>query len=81
MMGLEERYAILFDGDYVKNTLKNRTGKYPLADEIFSETHAPSDLVPAMKLARREGLRVLLDTLGNQGVRPELKIHSDRMLG
>ena len=38
------------------------------------------DLVPAMKLARREGLRVLLDTLGNDGVRLELKIHSDRML-
>jgi uncharacterized LabA/DUF88 family protein len=39
-----------------------------------------SDLVPAMKLARREGLRVYLDTLGSRRVRPELKIHADRVL-
>jgi uncharacterized LabA/DUF88 family protein len=39
-----------------------------------------SDLVPAMKFARREGLRVYLDTLGSQQVRPELKIHADRIL-
>ena len=38
-----------------------------------------SDLVPAMKLARTEGLRVYLATLGEQ-VRPELKIHADRIL-
>jgi uncharacterized LabA/DUF88 family protein len=38
-----------------------------------------SDLVPAMKLARREGLRVYLDPLGFH-VRPELKIHADRIL-
>lgn len=39
-----------------------------------------ADLVPAMKLARREGLRVFLDTLGRASVRPELKIHADRIL-
>jgi len=39
-----------------------------------------SDLVPAMKLARREGLRVYLDTLGNRSTRPELRIHADRIL-
>lgn len=39
-----------------------------------------SDLVPAMKLARIEGLRVLLDTLGSKTVRPELKIHADQIL-
>jgi hypothetical protein len=39
-----------------------------------------SDLVPAMKLARREGLRVLLDVLGSQRVRPELNIHADVVL-
>jgi uncharacterized LabA/DUF88 family protein len=39
-----------------------------------------SDLVPAMRFARREGLRVYLDTLGNQGVRPELKLHADIVL-
>lgn len=41
---------------------------------------ADSDLVPAMKLARREGLRVYLDALGVTYVRPELKIHADRIL-
>ena len=39
-----------------------------------------SDLVPAMKLARREGLRVYLDSLGNRQIRPELKKHADRIL-
>ena len=39
-----------------------------------------SDLVPAMKPARREGLRVYLDTLGGTHVRSELKIHADRVL-
>lgn len=39
-----------------------------------------SDLVPAMKLARREGVRVYLDTLGSRSVRPELRIHADRVL-
>lgn len=39
-----------------------------------------SDLVPAMKLARREGLRVYLDTVGQAQVRPELKKHADRVI-
>lgn len=40
-----------------------------------------SDLVPAMKLARREGVRVILDTLHKgKGVRPELKVHADRVI-
>lgn len=39
-----------------------------------------SDLVPALKLARREGLRVYLDSLGNRWIRPELKKHADRVL-
>ncbi len=39
-----------------------------------------SDLVPATKLARREGLRVILDTIRGGQVRPELKIHADRVL-
>ncbi len=39
-----------------------------------------SDLVPAMRFARREGLRVYLDTLGNKSVRPELKLHADIVL-
>jgi uncharacterized LabA/DUF88 family protein len=42
---------------------------------------ADSDLVPAMRLARREGLRVYLDTLGTTHVKPELKAHADRVIG
>jgi hypothetical protein len=40
-----------------------------------------SDLVPAMRFARREGLRVYLDTLGATHVRQELKAHADRVIG
>ena len=39
-----------------------------------------SDLVPAFKLARTEGLRVYLDPLGHRTVRRELKAHADRVL-
>lgn len=35
-----------------------------------------SDLVPAMKLARREGLRVYLDPMGSR-VRPSMTEHAD----
>ena len=38
-----------------------------------------SDFIPAMKLARREGLRVVLDSLG-RGVRPELSVRADRLI-
>ena len=38
-----------------------------------------SDLVPAFKFARREGIRVYLDTMGH-GVRRELKAHADIVL-
>lgn len=36
-----------------------------------------SDMVPAFKFARREGIRVYLDTMGH-GVRRSLKVHCDR---
>lgn len=51
----------------------------PLVSTVAVVT-ADSDLVPAMKFARREGLRVYLDTLGEVRVRPELKVHADRVL-
>jgi uncharacterized LabA/DUF88 family protein len=38
-----------------------------------------SDFVPAFKFARREGLRVFLDVMGNP-VRRDLKVHADRVL-
>lgn len=39
-----------------------------------------SDMVPVLKFARREGLRVFLDTIQSPHIRPELKIHADRIL-
>jgi len=38
-----------------------------------------SDLVPAMKFARREGIKVYLKALGHP-VRRELKAHADLVL-
>lgn len=39
-----------------------------------------SDMIPAMRFARREGLRVYLHTMGFSGVRSELKAHADIVL-
>lgn len=39
-----------------------------------------SDLVPAFKFARREGLRVYLDHLGAKSIMRSLKVHVDRVL-
>jgi uncharacterized LabA/DUF88 family protein len=39
-----------------------------------------SDFVPAFKFARREGVKVMLCTLGHKGARRELKAHSDFVL-
>ena len=38
-----------------------------------------SDLIPAFKFARREGVRVYLDHMGH-GVKRELKVHTDLIL-
>lgn len=50
------------------------------AVEVLVLVSGDSDLVPAMKLARVEGLRVYLDPMGH-GVRRELKAHADFVLG
>lgn len=39
-----------------------------------------SDMVPAMKLARREGLRVYLHTMGQPIIR-HIKTHADILIG
>ena len=39
-----------------------------------------SDFVPAFKFVRREGVKVMLCTLGHKGVRRELKAHADFVL-
>lgn len=40
---------------------------------------ADSDFVPAMKFARREGVQVILITLGHLSVKTELKEHADEL--
>ena len=40
---------------------------------------ADSDFVPAMKFARREGVQVVLVTLGHSLVKRELKVHADEL--
>lgn len=40
---------------------------------------ADSDFVPAMKFARREGVQVVLVTLGHALVKRELKVHADEL--
>lgn len=39
-----------------------------------------SDFIPAMKLARKEGLLIFVDTMGHAGVRRQLKVHADLVL-
>ena len=40
---------------------------------------ADSDFVPAMKFARREGVQVILVTMGHKLVKQELKEHADEV--
>ncbi len=47
--------------------------------DIIVVVTGDSDLVPAFKFARREGVRVFLDHMGH-GVRRELKAHADIVL-
>ena len=47
--------------------------------EVIVVVTGDSDMVPAFKFARREGIKVFLDFLGH-GVRRELKAHADIVL-
>jgi uncharacterized LabA/DUF88 family protein len=47
-----------------------------IVDRIILVT-ADSDFVPAMKFARREGVQVVLVTLGHRQVKHELLVHAD----
>lgn len=47
-----------------------------LADTVLLVT-GDADMIPAMKFARREGMRVGLCTLGFDGIRRELRAHTD----
>lgn len=49
-----------------------------LVDQVVVVT-GDSDLVPAFRFVRREGLRVILGTLGH-GVKQQLKAHADRVI-
>ena len=50
-----------------------------LADVLVVAT-GDSDMVPAFKFARREGLQVFVDTLRSRGVHRDLIAHADRVL-
>lgn len=47
--------------------------------DVIVVVSGDSDLVPALKFARREGLRIFLDHM-DHGVRRDLKVHCDRIL-
>jgi len=49
-----------------------------IAERIILVT-GDSDFIPAMKFARRNGIQVMLSTLGH-GVKDELKDHSDFLI-
>jgi uncharacterized LabA/DUF88 family protein len=49
-----------------------------IVDRIILVT-ADSDFVPAMKFARREGVQVVLVTMGHALVKRELKVHADEL--
>jgi uncharacterized LabA/DUF88 family protein len=49
-----------------------------IVDKIVLVT-ADSDIVPAMKFARREGIQVVLVTLGHLRVKREVKEHADEL--
>jgi uncharacterized LabA/DUF88 family protein len=49
-----------------------------IVDSVVLAT-GDSDFVPAMKFARKEGVRVYLETMGH-GVRRELRVHADIVL-
>jgi uncharacterized LabA/DUF88 family protein len=49
------------------------------AVQVIVVVTGDSDLIPAFKFARREGVRVYLDHLGH-GIRRDLKAHADRVI-
>ena len=49
-----------------------------IVDRVILAT-ADSDFVPAMKFARREGIQVVIATVGDHGLRRDLKVHADEV--
>jgi uncharacterized LabA/DUF88 family protein len=49
-----------------------------IVDRIILVT-ADSDFVPAMKFARREGVQVILVTMGHRMVKHDLLVHADEV--
>ena len=49
-----------------------------IVDKVILAT-ADSDFVPAMKFARREGVQVVIATVGDHGLRRDLKVHADEV--
>lgn len=49
-----------------------------IIDRIVLVT-ADSDFVPAMKFARREGVQVIIATVGDHSIRKDLRVHADEV--
>ena len=49
-----------------------------IIDKIVLVT-GDSDFIPAMKFARREGVQIILVTVGNKNVKRDLYVHSDEV--
>jgi uncharacterized LabA/DUF88 family protein len=71
MSAHRDRFALLLDGGFVEKRL---------VDGIIL-VKADADMIPTMKLARREGLRMFLHVMETPNRRDELLVHADRTLG
>jgi uncharacterized LabA/DUF88 family protein len=49
-----------------------------IVERIVLET-SDSDFIPAMKFARREGVQIVLITMGHRLIKRELKVHADEL--
>lgn len=49
-----------------------------IVERIVLET-SDSDFIPAMKFARREGVQIVLVTMGHRLIKRELKVHADEL--
>ncbi|HKR22174.1 MAG TPA: hypothetical protein VJS17_06230, partial [Pyrinomonadaceae bacterium] len=53
---------------------------HPFTRTVVDFSASPnSDFIPAMKFARREGVQVVLVTMGHMLVKRALKVHADEL--
>jgi NaMN:DMB phosphoribosyltransferase len=87
-MSSGKRVAVLLDGGFVYKRLYALLGKkLPLAKDILGFAHkcvaddvtADTDFVPAMKLARREGVQVILVPMQTRMLNKAMRAHADEV--